>query len=143
MKWFRFAFACLVLASLSLMLQCAGSRGSIRFDKLEYPVSMSGFIYGRYQQIRIKDTDLEQVGQFSFTRRQWSIGYTFISLSDQSAFEQAINEAIRSARGEAMVNLEVQSVNCSLNGTPGISLLPFWPGCAEITFIGEIVVEKN
>ncbi len=133
----------LMVMCIVIVLNCAGSQGAVRFDHLDYPVSMSGFLYGKNNEILMKDLHMQEVGKFSLTRRQWSIGYSLIPLNGKEAFAEAMNQAIIAAKGDAMVNLEIETASCSWNSVPYLFLLPIWPGCADVKLTADIIREKR
>jgi len=140
-KWHKLNYA--VMTCIFFSANCAGSQGALRFDRLDHPVSMSGFLYGRNNEILMKDIHMQEVGKFSLTQRQWSIGYSLIPLSSKDAVAIAMNKAISDANGEAMVNLEVETTGCGWNSIPFLFVLPIWPGCSEVKLTADIIREKR
>ena len=119
-------------------LSCAGARGDLQLDALTHPVSMSGYLWddrGRAVSAR----DLEVVGEFTETRRRWGLLYSFVPVSSTPDLGSAVDQEIRSAGGEGVINLTVTSSGCGINYIPVVSLLPVWPGCANVEVRGQIV----
>lgn len=132
-----------VLTALGVFA-CAGNRGSVKFDTLEYPVSMSAFVNGPNKSVLVKDESLEVVKKFEFQKKQWAMVYSFVNLSNDEIFAAEINKAIKDANGDAMINLNVTNANCFVNfGLFALPILPFYPGCSDITVSGDIVLAKG
>ncbi len=133
----------LLLCCTLLVSSCAGYRGQIKLNKLNYPVSMSAFIYGKKGDILLKgDERLKKISNFSFSKLMWSIFYTGISLSDDQIFVNELNRSIENEKGDGMINFKLKNSACFLNYIFLFNLLPFWPGCAHITISGEIIKER-
>lgn len=127
-----------------LAVACAGNRGAVKFDTLEYPVSMSAFVNGPNKSVLVKDDSLQVIQKFEFQKKQWAMMYSFVNLSDDEIFATEINKAIKQANGDALINLNVTSANCFINfGLFALPILPFYPGCSDVTVSGDIVVAKT
>ena len=120
-------------------INCAGSRGSIKFSELKYPASMSGYLYNNKKETLVKGDKLKVVQNFSYQKTFWSILYSYKSLSDEEEIVMALNEAIKDNNGYGVINLSAEMRACKINSIPVLSVLPIWPGCADITLKGEIV----
>ena len=65
--------------------------------------------------------------------------YSWAPLTREVDLSDVINEQIKSAGGEGIINLSASSKSCGINYAPVFSLMPFWPGCADVTVSGQIV----
>lgn len=136
------ALIALALAVLLTQSGCTGGRGTVRFDDLEYPASMSGYLYGPDQR-SLSPKKLEVVGEFSQDARFWGMLFSMVPLNGSLDLSDEINREIAQADGDGVINLSVRSDGCGLNYIPALSLLPFWPGCADVTVEGQIVKRKR
>lgn len=138
----RRGIALALLLGCGLVLAgCAGARGKVRFDTLEHPASMSGYLYGPDDRA-LSPRSLQVVGQFERRERMWGLMYSWIPLTGSVDLSQEINREVERAGGEGVINLSVTTDGCALNYIPAVSLLPLWPGCADVTVAGEIVRRK-
>jgi hypothetical protein len=120
---------------------CAGSRGDVRFDSLEYPASMSGYLHGANGR-SVSPKSLQVVGEFKENARLYGVGFSWVPITKTVDVSTAMNREIAAAGGEGVINLKVSSDGCMMNYMPVLSLLPFWPGCADVTIEGQIVKQK-
>jgi hypothetical protein len=123
-----------------LVCGCAGARVTLRADSARYPVSLSGVV--RDATGRIHDgSSLTKVG--SFRARRTSVGFAYSALTTPTTYDisDAVNLQVATSCGEAIVNLSVSvSDACAvLNFFPFLDALPFWPGCAPVSVVGDIV----
>lgn len=137
-------------AVLVLLLLCClaggcvgvGPTGTMTFDRLEHPASLSAFLYGPDHRVVSLERGLRKVGTFSEGMSCWSILYShlpFGECADTEAIALRINDAIDAAGGDGMVNV-------TISGKPGIvswlhplTLLPFWPTNTRARITGDIV----
>ena len=132
----------LLLAFSLVAAGCAGARGNVRFDSLEYPASMSGYLYGPDDRT-LSPLSLQVVSEFEHGGRMWGVLYSWVPLTRSLDVSDAINREIEQAGGEGVINLSVTTDGCAINYIPALSLLPIWPGCADVTVAGEIVRRKS
>ncbi len=112
-------------------------------DQLEYPTSLSGYLYDeKNEPIRI-DKGLKKVGEVESSKRFWSLLYGQAQLSDQMALFADFNAKVKNSGGIAVVNLQVENSACILNHFFVLNLLPFWPGCTVIELKGDAVVKDR
>jgi hypothetical protein len=137
-----FAAGLLLVASLLLQLGCAGGRGDVRFDSLRYPVSMSGYVYDQKNRA-LSPKSLDVVAEFEHEARLWGMFFSWIPVNGDLDLSEPINRDVDAAGGEGVINLSVKSEGCAFNYIPGLSLLPFWPGCADVTVAGQVVKRKR
>lgn len=128
-----------VLAIALMTIACAGSKGTLRMEKLDYPVSSSGYIYNKdLQPIRI-GKGLTKVSSLESSQRFWSILYAQVPLSSDDALFGDFNAQIKETQGIGVVNFEIENSACALNQFYILTILPFWPGCTVVRFRGEAV----
>ncbi|MET0287571.1 MAG: hypothetical protein ABW352_23995 [Polyangiales bacterium] len=128
-----------LIVVLGLLLPgCAGARGALTFDGLQYPVSSSSYLYAPDDR-PVTHGELQQVGSISTQTRVWSLFWSAIPLTPTRELSGPLNEQIASAGGEGVTDLNVRSQNCGTNYIPFISWLPFYPGCALVTISGSVV----
>ncbi len=126
------------LAALPALVGCAGARTSIVAPASQYPVSLSR---------GIRDTDgtlvpasrRKIVGHFKAKRKAWAMLYSFLSLTPSKDVSDDINQQIKAAHGDAIINLDVASATCGMNFVPFFDWLPIWPGCSNVEITGDII----
>lgn len=119
-------------------LHCAGGRATIRFNKLEYPVSTTAYVVIDGKEI-IRDEKTRAVGTFEIKKRFWGIVYSFVSLSDGDEMIERLNHEVTSKKGKAVTNFRIENEACAINAIPLLSALPILPGCTIVTFKGEVI----
>jgi hypothetical protein len=133
----------LILTSTIFAAACAGSRGKLRLDNLEYPASFSGYIYDERQQpVRI-GKGVKKIADVAASKRVWSLLYGQAPLSDDSALITEFNREIKKSGAAGVVNLQLESSPCLLNHFFILNILPFWPGCTVLELRGDAVVKGN
>jgi len=136
--WTAFFICAPILAVLS---GCAGARGSLTFDQLAYPASMSPYLVDRTGRSR-SPGELEVVGRVKVEKKFWGMLYSWIPLTGRHDASQGINQQVRAVSGDGVVNLTVVSDWCGLNHIPLLPAIPLWPGCADVSILGKIVKIK-
>lgn len=134
----------IILSAISLlaMLHCAGSRGTIRFDKLRHPVSASGYLEPQPGKVSALDREFVLAERFEYRYRHWAIGYTLVPLTNTDELPRRLSDAIEKAEGIGAVNLRFQISSCTTNTIPVLSLIPVFPGCTEVVMRADIVRGK-
>ncbi len=129
--------------SLFCLVACAGGRGAIGFDSLQYPASMSGYLYNS-EGHALPPESFVIADHFSKQLKIWGLAYSWAPVTKGSDTDVSgvLNAAIKKARGDGVIYLTVTSTRCWMNNVPIVTLLPFWPGCANVTVEGEIVRRK-
>jgi hypothetical protein len=132
------------LTALLLLLDgCISlSKGRLTFNELAYPGSISPYLYGPNSELVAKDRGLKVIKTFSSEKECWNEFYSLISFSGCKATESIaldINEAIRSAGGDGMVNITVTAWPHAIQYWHPLTLLPFWPSCTHVLVTGDIV----
>ena len=125
------------------MLACAGSKGNLRLDQLEYPASFSGYIYDEKQQPLRIGGGVKKVGEVTASKRVWAMLYGQAVLSDDSALIREFNDEMRKTGATGAVNLQLESSACLLNHFFILNILPFWPGCTVLELRGDAIVKGN
>ena len=128
-------------SAIFAMENCAGGRATIRFEKLEYPVSTSAYVTAGNQSI-VRDERTPVKAEFAISQRFWGILYSIVSLSDGDDLVRRMNDEIRRSGGAAVTNLKIESEACAINSVIILSILPVFPGCTIVTIKGEIVGKK-
>jgi len=131
----RVAFLVLLIVTASA---CAGARGALSFDTLQYPVSSSAALY-THDQRAVSGGQLESLGELHVTERIWSTFWSAIPLHGARDVSPPINTQIAQAGGEGAVGLSVETANCGTNYIPLLNWLPIYPGCVLVTVRGQIV----
>lgn len=133
----------LVLGS-HLLIACIGSRHKVRFDELQYPVSMTGQIYGSDKRTKAEGAGLSTVGDIEVTKRYWSLVYSFVPLGDTTEQVREFNSIIAARGAQGVIHFEIENEGCDMNNMALLvapALLPFFPGCSKITLRGKLVRE--
>jgi hypothetical protein len=130
--------AAFALAVLSLSTGCAGARASITADDARYPVSLSRGVRDAEGDIVTSDRE-KTVATFRDHATSWAIGYSFIPLSKRKDISGALNDQVKAAGGDAVVNLRTSSAHCASDFFIIFSILPVWPGCSTTEIEGDII----
>jgi len=86
-------------------------------------------------------SELEPVGEFEHSGS--AFGFIYSATSMDVDISEAIEDQVRLAGGEAVVNTSVNVKQCALNFFFPLNHLPFWPGCATFHVAGTIVRRKE
>jgi hypothetical protein len=130
--------ALVALVAAPVLGGCAGARTNVVAPTSQYPVSMS-------RGIRDADGGLvsadrrKVVGHFRDKHRVWGMIWSFVSFSPTTDISAALNNQVAAAKGDGVVNLRVAAAECGMNFAQILNILPFWPGCANITVDGDII----
>jgi hypothetical protein len=138
----RFMVGVLAAGCLFIGTGCAGARTTIAADHAAYPVSLSPAVRDSDKKI-VSGDDLEHVAKFRADATAWGMPYSAIRLNPRTDISAQINDQIRRAGGEAIVNLKIMSAQCGANFAALIDAIPLWPGCAKIAVEGDIVKVKR
>lgn len=140
-----------VLLGISILVisGCSASKGTIRFDTLEYPASMSAFLFDQNQNIVMKGRDLETLSTFEFKKHYWSLIYGLVPLNKPEAeICNYLNEVIEKDLGDGIINLSItiehgiaEKITSFVMFIP--NLLPIVPSSTQITVTGEVVKLKD
>lgn len=133
------------LGTILLILEgCSSSRGTLNFESLKYPVSMSAFLYDKHHSIVMKQKELKALHSFVFKKTFWTLGYGLIRLSSGEALSDSLNSIIEKYGGDGIINLSITIEQGVVNKIYTFflfipSYVPFFPGSADVTIQGEIV----
>jgi hypothetical protein len=127
-----------IVALVAFLGGCAGGRGALAFDRLQFPVSSSPFIYGPDDRA-YNPGELQPVGKMVWVERIWGLWWSWIPLSGTVDVSAPINAQIQRAGGDGIINLKVVVENCGMNYVPVFNMVPLYPGCAYVTVTGDIV----
>jgi hypothetical protein len=119
-------------------LACAGSGGSIKLDELEYPVSMSAYLYDENARLVSAGKGLEALKSFTFSKTFYSIFYSLADISNDKEITANIHKRIKDANGSGVINLHFVIANNN-DSRCCVPYFPLWPGRTEVTVIGDIV----
>jgi len=121
----------------------AGIRGSLQLKELEYPASLTGYLYTKDGRI-LDDKDYETVQKFQYNNTYWGILYGYITIPGDKALINAMRDSIKSSNGDGLVNIVITVQNCKINYIfPLIQILPITPACGILDLNGDIVKEKT
>ncbi len=127
-------------AAVFALTGCAGAHYRVSVDRLRYPASLSFALPNEQGKPLHMGRDLDPVGEFAFTRT--SVGYlygltgTAIDLSDD------LNREVETRRGEGIVRLAFRPKTCASSWFFPLTILPFYPGCQNLTVTGTVVSRK-
>lgn len=124
--------------ALSTAAGCVGANTSVVAPDAHYPVSLSRGVRDRDGSL-VPEARRKVVGAFSEERMAWSMFYKLARLTPKTDLSQSIDQQVKAAGGDAIVNLRVGTLHCELNFTPLLTALPIWPGCAKVFVRGDIV----
>ena len=127
-----------VMGGVLALTGCAGARTHVVVASAEMPVSMSRAVRDADGVIVAADRR-EIVGHFDEDRTAWGMLYSAVKLTPEKDISSALNEQVKRAGGDAVVNVSIATRQCGLNWFPVLNLLPFWPGCANVHVEGDII----
>jgi hypothetical protein len=131
----------LVLPLLLALSGCAGARSSIVMNDAAYPVSLSNGMRGPDGHL-LDRSEMEVVGKFHGDRTAWGMLYSLVPLTPHLDLSKDVNEQVGAAKGQAVVRLRTETRPCALDYFVIFSLLPIWPGCANVGVDGDIIRYK-
>jgi len=129
---------------LILLSACSSTTGILKFSSLQYPASMSAFLYDKNDKIVMKGDNLETIEQFTIKKTFWSLAYGLIPLSQEESISQKLNEKIKANGGDGVINLTVTIEHGVTNKIFSFlmyipSYVPILPSTARVSISGEIV----
>lgn len=137
--------ALLVISYTLLQItSCSSTKGALGFERLNYPASMSAFLYDQNQNIVVKGTELESVYSFKIKKTFWSFAYGLIPLVPKHDICDSINAVVNEFKGDGIINLTVTIEQGVVNKVYSFllylpSYIPIFPSSADITVSGEVV----
>lgn len=129
-----------VVAVALLLAGCAGAHYTVSADRLKYPASLSPVLPDEQGKPLYLDEDLEPVGEFSF--RRTSYGFLYGLTGTRVDISGDLNGEVERRRGEGIVRLSLTAANCATSWFFPFTVLPFYPGCQNLTVTGTVVVRK-
>ena len=94
---FHLSFS-IVTMLISLSAYTVGARGHLKFSEAKDPISLSPALYDQYDNVLIKDKQLNVVGKFKYEKRFWGLMYSWVRISESKDVDEAINDAIEKTR---------------------------------------------
>lgn len=127
----------LLAATLPLVgtLGCAGARSHVVAPDAQYPVSMSDGVRDTDGSL-LSDKEKKVVGGFQRDYRAWGWLWSAVSFTGDKDISEEINEQVKKAGGDAIVNLAVRSEPCLWNLFTFIGIVP---DCANVKVRGHII----
>ncbi len=133
--------AVLGLAVMVLVLAgCAGARYNVSADRLKYPASLSPVLPDERGKPLYLGEDLQPLGEFSFTRTP--IGFLYSIIRSDVDLSDSLNGEVERRHGEGIVLLSVRAETCASSWFFPLTVLPFYPGCQNLTVTGTVVTRK-
>lgn len=132
-----------LIFSAAIAFHCAGSKGKLRFDDLNYPASFSGYIYDEKQQPLRIGNGVKKIAEVNASKRVWSVFYGQAVLSDDTHLVRDFNAEMEKNKATGIVNLQLENSACLLNHFFILNILPFWPGCTVLELRGDAIVKGN
>lgn len=126
------------LALVALGTGCAGARTNVVADSAQYPISMSRAVRDADGSI-VPQERVAKVGKLRSEAMAWGLLYSGIRLTPRTDISKAVNGQVAAAGGDAVVNLRIMGSHCGGDFIPAVSLIPIWPGCANIVVEGDII----
>jgi hypothetical protein len=128
-------FSCISIFCLA----CLGSKGAIKIEEVDAPMSMSPYLYGENGESLSVGNGLELVDSFLLNKAYYGILYSNVGLSNDKDLSEKIQKRIKDANGDGIINLHFIVENdisyvCCLT-----QIIPFIPGTTDVTVIGDIV----
>ena len=129
-----FFIACLSASCVS------GSRGEIKLENVDAPMSMSPYLYGPRGENLSIGNGLEHLGSFFFFKNYYGILAGLAPLSNDKDVNETIQNKIKELNGDGVVNLHFMVSNNNVGNECCLFIyVPFWPGVTEVKIGGDIV----
>ena len=135
----------LILIAILFIAGCAGARGSMTLNTLDYPVSTSTYLYAEDNKTMLATgKDLTLVKKFAYDTTAWGIMWSLAPLSGDGDISEAINNDIKDSGGDGMTNFTVSVSGCALQRFNSfllnlIHIIPILPSCTSLEIGGDIV----
>jgi hypothetical protein len=123
-----------------LLAGCAGAHYKVSADRLKYPASLSIALPDGQGKPLYLDKDLQRVGEFSFTRT--SVGFIYSATGTAIDLSDDLNREVQRRQGEGIVGLSLRSDACGSSWFFPLTVLPFYPGCQNLTVTGTVVTRR-
>jgi len=129
----------LLLSLVFLGTGCSGAYSYVVADEAAVPVSMSEGVRGPDGRL-LDAAEIEKVGDFKYDYLAWTMLWNEIPLTGDEDISDELNEQVKAAGGEAVINLTVTSDSSKWNG---FTLLGILPGCNSTTITGDIIRRRS
>ncbi len=129
-----------LFATALLLGGCAGSQYTISAHRLKYPTSLSPVLPDERGKPLYLDEDLQRVGEFSFSRT--SVGFLYGVTGTSIDISHNLNGEVERRHGEGVVLLSLRTEVCASSWFFPLTILPFYPGCQNLTVTGTVVARK-
>ncbi len=128
----------------AIFWSCGRSSGYLTFKSLDYPASMSAFLYDQNMNSLVKDENLKTVYSFTIKKTCWALGYGFIPLNSANYITDSLNLIVDKYSGDGIINISVSIEQSIINKVYSFflyipAIFPFMPSAADITVTGEVV----
>jgi hypothetical protein len=140
----RILCTAIFLYSLILLSGCSSTKGILSFNTLQYPASMSAFLYDQNQDVAMKGRELDSLFSFKIKKTYWSLAYGLIPLTKGESISDSLNAIVEQYKGDGIINLTVTIDQGVVNKIYSFflylpSYIPIIPSSADITVTGEVV----
>src|SRR5205823_3855600 len=115
----------------ALSTGCAGARTRVVAPTANVPVSFTRGVRDEAGAL-VPAGRREVVGHFHDERTAWGLLYSAVKLTPTKDVSEEINDAVAHDRGDAIVNLRMETRGCTSNFAVVLTILPFWPGCTHV-----------
>jgi hypothetical protein len=132
-------FCCITVLILTVAGCYGGSRGIVRFNELDYPASMSPFLYGPNNEILAKDRELMVIKHFRLEVYYMAIFYSLVSPLHIRDVGKLINTEVENCGGDGVVDVKISANTGPTTYMHPLTLLPFWPSYTTVVVEGDIV----
>ncbi|HBS04282.1 MAG TPA: hypothetical protein DEA96_04900 [Leptospiraceae bacterium] len=127
----------LPLTLIIFVISCAGGAGSMTFENLSYPVTLTKSI--DIEGKRYGAGDLAPGKPVVIEKRFWSFVYTGWDLTGEVDLSQTINDTISSNGGVAMRSVKITAEPCANSYFMPLTWVWFFPSCTLVTIEGEVL----
>ena len=117
----------------------AGAKFRVSANSAETPISFSDGLIGRGGELAVLGESLEELHSFTIELKPTSFLYG--TTESEIELSNIINEVVAEYGGDGVVQLTIRSENCGQNAVPFLTMLPFFPGCMNLTVSGVVVKE--
>jgi hypothetical protein len=136
----KYTMAALCCVLVLMLTGCfGGSRGLVRFNELNYPASMSSYLYGPNDDILAVDRDLIVIKRLRVEVNYPAIFYSLAPPMHARDVGKQINSEVGNCGGEGIVNVKISSHTGYTTHMHPLTLLPFWPSFTKVVVEGDIV----
>ena len=128
-----------IISMFSLLTACSGARGNIVLKDVNYPISMSPYIYDKNgQALSINKGLLYNEGLF-IEKTYYGTFYTVLKLSGDADVAKQINDKMAESNSDAIVNFHYIVDQGGTNCCVPFTWHPIWPGTAKVFIMGDMV----